>query len=424
MENFRIQVDDGSETTPDVVIKENTKSVTLFDWQERGIDYFFKHNHKVLYEVVTGGGKTFFSIELLKRIWKKDPDVRVLIVVPKNVILETGWYKELYDAGVSLKDIGVYYGDIKEYAKVTITNMQNLDRIALKLFQCFLVDEVHNFGTKRLLPFFDNDWKYMIGLSATVERQDNKHHEIIKLFDYNVFKYTPKQAINEGVINPFNFIDIAVELDSVTQEQYDDITKQINTILKTGGGFIRIMKGRNTELRSAMLSKMGERKQLVNNYPRKLDLVKIICDKHRNNKTIIFSQYNKNTNQLYWSLLDVGINSKIIHSGIAKQIRDQNLTDFRNDKYNVLLTSKVLDEGTNIPKIDVAIILASDSTKRQTIQRMGRVLRKKEKNSNLYQVYCKNTMEEDQSQKRTIFFKDLSSAYNYYFFGIDDKTLW
>jgi superfamily II DNA or RNA helicase len=113
-----------------------------------------------------------------------------------------------------------------------------------------------------------------------------------------------------------------------------------------------------------------------------------------------------------------------MHSGITKEVRNKTLTDFKNDEFNVLLTSKVLDEGYNLPKIDVAIITASDSTSRQTVQRMGRVLRKKEKNSNLYQLYCKETMEEQQALKRTAFFKDLSSRYNYYFYGINDNKMW
>jgi superfamily II DNA or RNA helicase len=288
-----------------------------------------------------------------------------------------------------------------------------------------LVHNCHNYGTDRLRPYLSSDlWKYKIGLSATVTRGDNKHLDIIKLFNYNVFKYTPKQAINEGVLNPFNFSDIAIEMDSTTLEKYTELTKQLNLILKAGGGFMRIMKSGTVELRNAMLSKMNERKQLVNNYPRKFDVVKFIVEKHKDDKILVFSQFNDQTNKIYWYLLDIGIKARIIHSGITKEKRDQALTDFRNDKFNVLLTTKVLDEGVNLPKISCAIITASDSTTRQTIQRMGRVLRKKEENSNLFQLFCKDTMEEEQAIKRTAYFKDLSSRFNYYFYRITDKSIW
>ena len=165
---FGIEVEDGSDTLSEFVVEQNSSAVELYDWQRRAIKYFFKYN-KAIFEVTTGAGKTFCAIEIINKIWETDPDVRVLIVVPKNVILETGWYKELYDYGISIKDIGVYYGAIKEYAKVTITNMQSLHRIALDLFDMVILDELHNYGTKRLLPYVERDFKYKLGLSATVK---------------------------------------------------------------------------------------------------------------------------------------------------------------------------------------------------------------------------------------------------------------
>jgi superfamily II DNA or RNA helicase len=55
--------------------------------------------------------------------------------------------------------------------------------------------------------------------------------------------------------------------------------------------------------------------------------------------------------------------------------------------------------------------MAGNSTAKQTIQRMGRVLRKKKHNSHLYQIYCKETIEEKQSDERGKIFKELCSNY-------------
>ena len=95
--------------------------------------------------------------------------------------------------------------------------------------------------------------------------------------------------------------------------------------------------------------------------------------------------------------------------------------DFKNDKFNVLLTSKVLDEGYNLPKIDTAIIMAGDSTPKQTVQRLGRVLRKKTKHSHLYQIYCLMTIEEDYAKERSVLFKSLSSDYWEYEYDGENK---
>ena len=422
MNTFGIHIDDDVETLPQYVVEQNKRVVDLFDWQRRAIDYFFSHNTKALFQVTTGAGKTFCAIEILKQIHETNPNANCLIVVPKNVILETGWYKELYEAGYSLADIGIYYGLGKEYAKVTITNMQSLRKVALELFDVVIFDEIHNYCTKRLFPYLEYPFKYKIGLSATIERMDNAHWELLKIFEYNVFNYSPHQAIQEGILNRFNFFNVAVEMDLETYEEYLQLTQDLNALLLSGGGFSRIMR-MNTGLKFKMLSIMNKRKQLINNYHRKFDVAQKICQKHSGEKTIIFNQYNAQTSKLYWYLLEIGIKARIIHSDIKKEERDRALTDFKKDLYNVLLTSRVLDEGYNLPAISCAIIMAGDSTAKQTIQRMGRVLRRKKKESILYQVYCKGTIEEEQAFERSKLFKELASHYKDYTYYLDKELI-
>ena len=407
---FGILVDDGHKVSSDFAIEQNQKSAELYRWQLDAIEYFFTHNSKAIFEVTTGAGKTFCSIQIMKRIWEEKPDARVLIVVPKNVIMESGWYKELFDAGIPLQHIGVFYGNVKEYSTVTLTNMQNLQNVAINIFDFIIFDELHNYGTKRLLPYVAHECKYKLGLTATVERMDNTHYEIFKIFDYNIFKYSPKDALEEEVLNPFEFVNVGVVMDDDSYEEYEALTQDINMIMRAGGGYSKIMRSQ-TPLKLTMLGKMSDRKKLVNNYPIKFEAVKQIVKKHKKDKVIIFNQFNEQTNKLYWQLLDIGVKARIIHSDIHKDEREKNLMDFKNDKFNVLLTSKVLDEGYNLPKLDVAIIMAGDSSPKQTIQRMGRVLRKKDKSSMLYQVYCTKTIEEDYGAKRAELFEELSSDF-------------
>src|SRR6056297_362208 len=101
--------------------EEESDEVTLRDWQRRAKEFFFEHDGRVIFEVTTGAGKTFSAIDIIQDILDKEPLTRILVVVPKNVILETGWYKEFVDAGIPIQKIGVYYGDVKEYAQITIT---------------------------------------------------------------------------------------------------------------------------------------------------------------------------------------------------------------------------------------------------------------------------------------------------------------
>ena len=413
MNQFRIQVEDGSEILPTFVMEQNSSSLELYDWQNRAIDFFFKHNGKAIFEVTTGVGKTVCAIQLMKVLLKENKDLKTLIVVPKNVILEKTWYKELYDFGFSITEIGIYYGGGKEYSNITLTNMQSLSKVDIDRFDFVIYDEIHNYGTARMLEFVKHPFKYSFGLSATVERTDNAHNKISEIFNHNIFKYSPKQALREGILNSFSFVNIGIDMDDDTYERYEKITADLNLIFKIGGGWNRIIRS-NKPIKYRMLKKFTERKDLVNNYSRKFDVLKQICNKHRKDKILVFNEFNKQTSKCYWYLLDEGIKARIMHSGIEKEKREQDLIDYKNDKFNVLLTTRVLDEGYNLPKIDTAIIMAGQSSARQTIQRLGRVLRKKDKDSSLYQLYCNGTIEAEQGYERTKIFKELCSKYDEY----------
>lgn len=419
--SFGITVDDGSEILSKFVSETNENTVELYDWQRRAVNYFKEHKKTIL-EVCTGAGKTTCAIEMIKEYFKEVPEGYILVVVPKNVILEKTWYKELYDAGFSLKDIGVYYGFTKEYAKITLTNMQNLKNVTLELFGMMILDECHNYSTPRLLKILeetnDNYITHLLGLSATMENKDNKHWKLLELFDYNVFKYSPKQGLEEGVLNSFNFTDISIDMDEESYNIYLKLTEKINLIMLLGKGYGAIMRS-NSPRKMQMLKLMTERKELFSNYHRKFDVVKKIVERHKKDKIIIFNNFNKQTNSCYWHLLECGVKARIYHSGLSREKREETLIDFKNDVFSVLLTSRALDEGFNLPSIDVGIIMAGETGKKQLIQRLGRILRRKDHSSELYQMYCKGTVEEEHALERAKLFKELSTKYyQYYYDGV------
>jgi superfamily II DNA or RNA helicase len=409
----------------DFVNVQTNNYVELRDWQRRAIKFFKENNYNALFEASTGVGKSRCAVEIIKAVYDIDSNIRTLIVVPKNVILETGWYRELVEAGLPIQDIGVYYGNIKEYAKITLTNMQSLSKIPLELFQFLIIDEAHNFATPKLLKLISKPFKYRLGLTATVKRQDNKHYDLLKIFNYNVFEYSPAQALEEGVLNPFDFVSIGVYLDEETRDEYENLSQQYSKVILAGGGFKKIMLTTGP-VKNKMLMLLTQRKQLVNNYKQKFDVTKLLITKHRNDKVIVFNQFIDQTNKMYWHLLDSNIEVRQIHSKLDKEERDKTLMDFKLNKYNVLIAAKVLDEGYNLPKLDVAIITAGDKEDKQTIQRMGRVLRKKDKNSTIYQIYCIETIEAEDAKERSNMLKKLAMTYQEIIYDpqdIDDALL-
>jgi superfamily II DNA or RNA helicase len=82
--------------------------------------------------------------------------------------------------------------------------------------------------------------------------------------------------------------------------------------------------------------------------------------------------------------------------------RRQWLEAFNKGEVLALATSKVLNEGVNIPEASVAIVLSGSGSSREHIQRLGRILRKApDKEAILYEVVTSETTEENISRRRT-----------------------
>jgi superfamily II DNA or RNA helicase len=91
----------------------------------------------------------------------------------------------------------------------------------------------------------------------------------------------------------------------------------------------------------------------------------------------------------------------ITHQTGIKERREW-LEAFNQGDVLALATSKVLNEGVNIPEATIAIILSGSGSTREHIQRLGRILRKQPgKEAVLYEVIASETTEEGISQRRS-----------------------
>jgi superfamily II DNA or RNA helicase len=378
-----------------------------YEWQNEAIDVFIK-NKKLIVEVATGAGKTFFSIQTIKQLLKKEPNLKILIVSPKIVILKN-WQQELLKNGFCVVDVGMYYSAIKDYARITLTTNASIKNINLNLFDFLVVDEVHNTFTPRFKKVYDKNFKYLLGLTATLNNEDDtKHYEFLDYFNYNKYVFTIKEAINSNIINKFVFTNYSFVFDKKLDfEQYENYQQRITNIIRVAGSYNKAM--RSQLLRNNLYSLFDKRKKLVYMHDKRFDLLEKILKINKDKKIIIFNEYNAAGTEIYMRCLDLNLSARVINSDLDTQTIDKHLQSYVNNEYNILITSKMFDEGYNLPSIDVAIIFSGDSTKRQFIQRMGRVLRKKIQRSKIYQIYCKGTFDEIFADKRTKIIKEIET---------------
>ena len=81
--------------------------------------------------------------------------------------------------------------------------------------------------------------------------------------------------------------------------------------------------------------------------------------------------------------------------------RSEILSRFSEGTYGAIATSKVLNEGVDVPDASVAIVISGSGSVREHVQRLGRVLRRKgDKQAILYELVSAGTGEAYTSQRR------------------------
>jgi superfamily II DNA or RNA helicase len=127
----------------------------------------------------------------------------------------------------------------------------------------------------------------------------------------------------------------------------------------------------------------------------KIAKVQELLDKHRDDKVIVFSEYN--------AMVDI-LSERLVLPAITYRTpapeRREVLARFRAGDYGKLVTGRVLNEGVDVPDANVAIVVSGSSATREYIQRLGRILRPKRAEAMLYELVTRRTTEGRSARKR------------------------
>jgi superfamily II DNA or RNA helicase len=129
------------------------------------------------------------------------------------------------------------------------------------------------------------------------------------------------------------------------------------------------MSGRNRTAREALLAR-NKAMNVALNSRAKIEELREILAENKGAKTIIFTQHNS----LVHEISDKFLIPLITHKTIKEERQDV-LKGFKEGRYMAIVTSKVLDEGVDIPDAELGVILSGTGSAREFIQRLGRLLR-------------------------------------------------
>ena len=362
----------------------------LREWQEKAFPLWWKNKRGII-KVVTGGGKTFFAIHCLKKYLEEDHNKNILIVVPSIALLDQ-WYESLSqnfsDREISLNGGGEQTTSITKICISTIDSLKNIIKEVDASNSLLIVDECHKIGTEKRGEMLTNNWHATLGLSATPERDydDNFYIIIKKILGDIIFDYDYIDAREDEVIVNFKLLYGYAALLPEEENKYRKFTKSIQRRAATIGG----QDMNDYPLKMLIFNRARLVKNSKNRIPYGIELIQ----KYERDSWIVFTENKKQAKEFNKKVNHIkGFESGIYNTDLKDDERQENLENFKAGKLNVLVSCTALDEGFDMPEADGAMILSASSSKRQRIQRMGRVLRitANKENALIVTVYSSKT---------------------------------
>jgi superfamily II DNA or RNA helicase len=343
----------------------------LREWQAKAFPLWWAKKSGIV-KVVTGGGKTVFAIHCLAKYLEENKDHSIFIVVPSIALLDQ-WYEGL-QKDFNEKDIALNGGGehLEHLSRINISTIDSVKNI-IEQFEAsktlLIVDECHKIGTEKRGEVLTNNWHATLGLSATPERDydDNFYIIIRKILGDIIFDYDYIDAREDEVIVNFKLLYAYAAMTPDEEEKYKKFTKSIQRRAATIGG--------NDMNDYPLKMLIFNRARMVKNSKNRIPFGIELLQKHKRDSWIVFTENKKQAKEFNKIINNKGYKSAIYNTDLDNAEREENLNNFKNGNLNVLVSCTALDEGFDMPEADGAMILSASSSKRQRIQRMGRVLR-------------------------------------------------
>ena len=361
----------------------------LREWQAKAFPLWWAKKRGIV-KVVTGGGKTVFAIHCLVKYLEENNDHSIFIVVPSIALLDQ-WYeglqKDFNEKNIALNGGGEHLEHLSRINISTIDSVKNIIEQFDASKTLLIVDECHKIGTEKRGEVLTNNWHATLGLSATPERDydDNFYIIIRKILGDIIFDYDYIDAREDEVIVNFKLLYAYAAMTPDEEEKYKKFTKSIQRRAATIGG--------NDMNDYPLKMLIFNRARMVKNSKNRIPFGIELLQKHKRDSWIVFTENKKQAKEFNKIINTKGYKSAIYNTDLDNAEREENLNNFKNGNLNVLVSCTALDEGFDMPEADGAMILSASSSKRQRIQRMGRVLRitANKQNALIVTVYSSKT---------------------------------
>ncbi len=377
----------------------------LHDYQVKALDAWKHANGRGSIVLPTGAGKTLVAAHAIHHV-----SASTVILVPTTSLLYQ-WYALL--TNIFQTEIGVYYSSEKRVLPLTVTTYHSAGDLIAEYgnsFKLLICDEVHHLPAKTwgeaalMTPA-----PFRLGLTATYPEEYEQAGDRWRLDELiGPIVYTQQlESLVGKQLAEYRTQRVRVDLtpqERVTYETlhqtYLGFVRERELQRKYGAVWLRELmrlSAIDPQARFAMLA----RRQLLNileSCQGKFDALEALLREHAGERILVFTESNAVAYKISHQYLVPVISHE---TGVAE--RKHILEAFQAGRYSVIVTSKVLNEGIDVPEAKVAIVIGGGVSKREYLQRLGRILRKKEPlQAVLIELLVRNTIEEGKVQRRQV----------------------
>jgi len=397
LENSRIEYED--EVMDLIPCPHLSTDIELRDYQKESLDRWSTDNKGVLV-LPTGSGKTIIGMKAIEIV-----DAPTFVVVPTLDLVDQ-WKEEMGNNFDVEFEIGEYTGRKKELQPITISTYDSAYNHAENIgnrFKLLIFDEVHHLpseGYQHIAEFFASP--YRMGLTATYEREDERHERLSELVGGKVYEIETEELTGEHLAE-YTLERITVDLTDDEKEKYDERLDVFRDYLISSNLKMRgpqdyqkvVMRSGNDPKAWKAVRARNEARKMAYSSEAKLDELAGLLEEHRDDRIIIFTRYN----DLVYEIADRFFVPCITHK-TDKDERTEVLRKFREDEYSAIVSSQVLDEGVDVPDANVGVIMSGTGSTREYRQRLGRILRPSGEKAKLYEIVSSGTREMSTSYRR------------------------
>lgn len=378
----------------------------LKDHQKRALDEWKAHDLRGVMGLATGAGKTITSIFGAVKVFEATKRLFVTIAVPYQSLADQ-WVEVLRKFNIfpvqcfenadrwqnDLKQrVSLYKDGYLHFVCVVVVNRTMQSESFIKIIGdvpgehfLWIGDECHHHSTERMAKSLPKAARFRLGLSATPENfWDAEATQ--RLFDFYgpvVAEYTLKQALTDGVLTPYKYFPILVDLTPEETVEYDAISKKISKIAAVN------QAGSNDPERNGSLQiLLFKRSRVLGTAANKLIMLERTLSDEKPRPLVLFycgdgsvedeesGETIRQIEAVSSSLDKMGWRCSRFTAHESRGERQDILNHFRLGMIDAMVAMKCLDEGIDVPACRIAYILASSRNPKQFIQRRGRILRR------------------------------------------------